>query len=75
MYCGMEVWCPQRSRDKCTRSSRGRCCSCGDVCGGGSPRSVLGGKESSVLRVIVVCMCVLSEVLGGVGGRECKDCS
>ena len=49
---GMGVWCPQRNRDRWTRSLRGSCSSaCVLMCRGMVPSMVFTGKVQSVLLV------------------------
>ena len=71
LYLGSDVWWPQRSRARCTRSSRGKCCSSvGSMGEGWVPSSVFGSALSSVLWVYVVCMWVRRDVLSESGGKE-----
>ena len=71
LYVGTDVWWPQRTRARCTRSSRGKCCSSvGSMGEGWVPSSVFGSALSSVLWVYVVCMWVRRDVLSESGGKE-----
>ena len=51
MYWGKEVWWPQRSRDRWTRSALGRVLSRGLTGGGREPNRELGGAVSRNLPV------------------------
>ena len=71
LYVGIDVWWLQRSRARCTRSMRGRCCSSvGSMGGGQIPSTVLGSELSRVLWVYEVCMWVRRNVLSGSGERD-----
>ena len=62
------MWCPQRSLERCTLSSRERDFSAGSMGGGRVCRIELGGAERRKFDVCVVCMCVLSVMPEGQGG-------
>ena len=57
-----------------TLSGRGSTASLEATGGGLVPRRLLGRKECMARCVYVVCMCVLREVLEGVGGSVLKCC-
>ena len=57
-------------RESNSLSRRERWTSLESIGGGLTPRRELGGKEARALSVNVVCMCLCSDVLSGVSGRE-----
>lgn len=67
-YVCSDGWWPQRNLDRCTLSSLESCVSVLLMSGGGCPRILLLPASSSVLCVMMVCICFFVLVLPWGGG-------